>query len=300
MRRSNGCKHKIGVIGTINRDRITHPDSTVVNSWGGILYNLKFLNAFPELTIYPAVNIGDDCRHSILNILKNFENVDSCFVRIVKEDNNYCLLTYKDQSAKSEILKGGVPPLVFRDISGLVGCELVLLNFISGKDVSLKTLEKFRREYSGTIYIDLHSLTLGRRKGSQGAERYLRLPRLWRRYVACADILQINRVEFELLSRQSFSPQNGRRFFQCLGPNIKCMIVTLGDNGCMLFISNGEPKAVPLPADPVTKIYDTTGCGDVFSAGFIGRYLESGNFIASAKSGNKRAANRCRVRSPLF
>lgn len=307
MPRVNGYKNKVGVIGTINRDTVVRADASVIQSWGGILYNLKTLNDFSNLTIYPAVNIGADCQPRITKILSGFKNVDRSFVRTVNEKNNHCFLSYNDQSDKSEILKGGVPPLLYRDIVGLLDSDMVLVNFISGRDVGLRALEKFRQEFSGTIYIDLHSLTLGRKKLPDGLHRYLRRPRLWKRYAACADILQVNRVEFELLSGGFYSEDNARRFFQTLlvrQPRTKCLIVTLGDNGCLVVTapakSVGQPKVVHVPAEPVPKIYDTTGCGDIFSAGFIGAYLINRDEVASAQAGNHVAARRCRAKYPMF
>ncbi|MFH1336109.1 MAG: hypothetical protein ABII96_06295, partial [Candidatus Zixiibacteriota bacterium] len=47
------------------------------------------------------------------------------------------------------------------------------------------------------IYLDIHSLTLGRDKTGR---RYLRMPRNWREYLKMADFIQTNLPELNVLS----------------------------------------------------------------------------------------------------
>lgn len=294
-------ENKIGAIGTINRDTIYQPGGGQVESWGGLLYNLKYLCEGGVGTIIPAVNIGRDSFKPIIKILGQFNNIDLSQIQKVPEKNNHCFLHYHNQSHKCEILKGGVPSLTYFRIKPLLDCDLVLVNFISGPDVRLSALEKFRENYDGIIYMDIHSLTLGRRKVPGGYRRHLRRPRYWQRYAACADILQINEGEFELLSGQEFTLETGIDFVGDNLNSLRCLTVTRGASGCsLIFREDGFLLGRNVPARKVGKVYDTTGCGDVFGAGFIREYLKSKDFIKAARSGNRLAAERCGRKRKMF
>lgn len=51
-----------------------------------------------------------------------------------------------------------------------------------------------------------------------------------------------------------------------LAPKVPTLVVTRSENGAHA-VSNGEH--VHVPAEPVTKVVDTTGAGDLFAAGFL-------------------------------
>ena len=301
MRRRSYIEPEIGVIGTINRDTIYHPDGRTVDSWGGLLYSLRYLCESRAARIMPVVNVGADAYQAVSAILDRFANVDTKYLRRVTQKNNHCFLHYANQSHKCEILKGGVPSLTYERLKPLADCDLVLVNFISGPDVKLSALEKFRENFPGVVYMDIHSLTLGRRRVRGGYRRHLRRPRYWRRYVACADILQVNKVEFELLSGRSFSPGAATAFFREELLFAKCLVITLGDEGCQIvYQRSGNTIGRHVKGIRVARVLDTTGCGDIFAAGFISEYLDTRNFVEAARRGNRLAAARIRIKGPIF
>ncbi|MCP4568268.1 MAG: carbohydrate kinase family protein [FCB group bacterium] len=301
MPRRKFSEIKIGVIGTINRDTIYQADGSVVKSWGGILYNIKYLCEAGKAIILPVVNIGRDCSVSLNRFLKQYGNLDCSNISIVDELNNHCVLRYSDQSSKREILKGGVPALSCGRVKPLLECDAVLVNFISGRDIKLVALERFRSEYNGLIYMDIHSLMLGRKKISGGVARYLRRPRYRRRYAACADILQVNQVEFELLAGCDFERKTAVSFFKRELPTAKALIITLGADGCLAVYRRGTRIIGRMVSSPqVRRVFDTTGCGDIFAAGFLIEYLMSDSFIRAASEGNRLAAQRCGEKGKIF
>ncbi len=301
MPRVKSSGRNIGVIGTINRDTIHRADGSAVTSWGGLLYNLKYLAEHGRATIIPAVNAGRDCHDQIIDILRRFPHIDRSLVHPVEAVNNHCFLQYADQAHKCEMLAGGVPPLTWRRVAPLAAADLILVNFISGRDIGLATLEKLRRVYGGPIYMDIHSLTLGRKQVPGGCHRFLRRPPHWARYAACADILQVNRVEFELVSGRPFSPGEVLAFINQELPKTGCLVVTLGREGCLVaYRLHGKFRAVHIPVREVKNPYDTTGCGDIFAAGFILEYLIAGDVLQAARRGNNLAAARCRIPGPVF
>lgn len=294
-------KRKIGVIGTINRDTIYLPGGGSIESWGGLLYTLEYLCRAESVIVQPAVNIGRDHLTPIMKLLGRLKNIDLSLVAEVPERNNHCFLHYANQSHKCEMLKGSVRPLTWNRVKPLLDCDLIAVNFISGPDIKLAALERLRREFSGLIYMDIHSLTLGRKFMHGGFHRFLRRPRQWRRYLACADILQVNEVEFALLAGETFSPEAGKKFIAEDAPHLKCLAVTRGALGSCIIYRRGN-KMVSGHVEPimVRQVYDTTGCGDIFGAGFVTAFLETRNSLTAAAHGNRLAGERCKKKGKMF
>ncbi len=78
---------------------------------------------------------------------------------------------------------------------------------------------------------------------------------------------------------------------QALGENRPTIIVTLGQNGCAVLVSDGEKEIVP--SQPVQMV-NATGAGDAWCAGFIYGLTESnfGSVFDAAREGN-RIAGKC-------
>lgn len=66
---------------------------------------------------------------------------------------------------------------------------------------------------------------------------------------------------------------------------------TMGARGSVCFDGRA---AVKCPAFPVEKVVDTTGCGDLFHAGFAVRWLETHDLLACQRFGAAVAAIKCR------
>ncbi len=293
-------RYNIGVIGSINRDTIYLADETHIESWGGLLYTLKFLHDSDVGDIYPVANVGKDGFNQIKTILNRFPHLKQDHIIKVDEPNNHCFLYYHNQTHKCEVLKGGVPQISYSQVKPLLSCDAILVNFISGRDVGLKTLEKLRANFPGIIYMDIHSMTLGRRKVEGGVKRFLRRPNYWKRYADCVDILQINNSEFEILSGRSFTKQAGSELFENVLSHPDCMAVTCGQDGTFLFYDRKLPKTRKIPAVTVKKVYDTTGCGDAFGAGFLSEYVKTKSYIKAGTYGNSIAAARCKIKGKVF
>jgi len=296
---------KIGVIGTFNRDTIKLPDRKIKHGWGGIFYNILALSKLigKRDEIYPVANVGYDAYKTVIGFLKKIRGVRLDYLNKVREKNNHCFLTYSDYEQKSEILKGGVGPLKYENIQNLLDNDLILLNYISGRDIYFRSLRKLRRNYPGKIYIDIHSLTLG--KYTDG-RRYFRCPPRWMSVVECGDYIQMNRMELDLLvSTRKLHDKKAKsveiqlrslvKILEKKGIRIteKVIIITVGESGCILYYYSGNRWRIQdIPTRKKAGGGDTTGCGDCFSAGFISGIIKSKSLCDCAKMGNRIASEK--------
>jgi len=262
---------RISVIGSINRDTVVLPDGRIEHGYGGILYNVFGLSQLfrDRVAILPICNVGSDIEKDVRGLLSKPTNVDIGAISFVDYTNNHCKLRYLRDGTRSEIFTGFVPAINSEQMKSALDSDITLINFISGRDVTLRTLTTFRREYSGMVYIDFHTLSLGLHRDGT---RFLRKPKRWMQYFNLCDFMQMNGDEFELLSGLKPDDKNVREFFIRLdSPEPRCLLVTLGSDGAIMAFrgKNGIETVHQTLHREHFKVTDTTGAGDLFTAGFI-------------------------------
>lgn len=285
---------KLTIAGTVARDTITFPDGKKKKGLGGILYNILSLAllAPKEIVIFPVCNLGADIYEKVTLYLKKFKNIDPRGISRVGEKNNHVFLYYDRKWDKKEITKGLVPEIKFRQIKPYLNSDWILINFISGFDIGLDSLRKIRAKTTARIYMDVHSLILGIRKDGK---RFYRVPVLWEEYLKTADIVQMNFKEMQVLSgRDLHSKVELQKFAErvlSLGPKI--LLVTRGGEGALVYYWGRRIISYQTACLKIEELVDPTGCGDVFSSGFLLAYLrtqdvklssEFANFLAGMKS----------------
>jgi sugar/nucleoside kinase (ribokinase family) len=290
-------RFKITVIGTINKDTIIFPSGKKTESFGGILYNLSALSglAGQNAEIYPVCNLGYDVYDQAKRILKDYDNVGLDGIAKVSVKNNHACLTVDRENQREETLRNRVPRLSFSQVKPFLDSDIILVNFISGFDVSLSALKKIRETTDASIFVDVHSLTLGVHKNGK---RFYRNPRSWREYLKQADLVQANLAELTVLSGKRFRSQKEiQEFGSCilsLGP--RALLITMGGDGALMMYKTKRACSIrKVTGARVRGFKDATGCGDVFSAGFIVCYLQTGSLDRSLHFANQVAAEKCRI-----
>ena len=290
-------KFRVTVIGTINRDTLIFPRGKRTESFGGILYNLSALSGLGGkwMEVYPVCNVGYDVYGRVREILESYKNVRPDGVKKVRRKNNHASLLIDQESERQEVLKNRVPVLSFSQIEPFLECDVILVNFISGFDITLSTLKKIRRSTAALIFMDVHSLTLGIRRDGR---RFFRSPKSWKEYIKQADLVQTNMAELSVLAEKSLkSPSDIRDFGEyvlSLGP--RALLVTLGEEGAVMIYRHG--KGCRLKKDEGVKVRgfkDATGAGDAFSAGFLACYLRTRNLMRSLDFANRVAEQTCKT-----
>jgi len=285
---------KIAVIGTINQDVIIFPNKKRKTGLGGIAYNISTLSALLEdqAQIYPVCNVGADCYLRFINCFSKFSNLKLNGIKKVPQKHNTCLMYYDQNQNREEYLQGKVPSLNFAQIKPFLKSGAILVNFISGWDMSLEVLKKIRRQFQGLILLDLHSLTLGIDKNHK---RFLRKPKNWKAYVRGCDILQMNKTELETVLDKKLKTKNLNSEARAIlksGP--KAFILTLEKEGAIIAWKVGKKTFLNRIAGiPIKKEVDNIGCGDVFGAVFLASYLIRKDITKSAQLANRLAAKKC-------
>ncbi|MFC1682918.1 carbohydrate kinase family protein [Candidatus Zixiibacteriota bacterium] len=286
---------KIALLGTITCDTIFQLQGEVSESYGGLLYSILPLAMLtePGATIVPVINLGQDVESPIRAILSRHEQISQEGIRVVLERNNRVMLRYTSEGEREEVQQGDLPPLTFQQIEPVLDADAVLVNFISGSDLSRETFQKVRENTSATVYTDIHSLSLG--IDPQGRRFQRPLPE-WHKWTAQADVVQVNRGEARLLAGSSLESDAqllsfGRRLLET-GPSI--LLITLGVEGSLMISASGGDIGVDrFPAHRPEQFGDTTGCGDVFLAAFVAEHTRSGDPHRASRFANQVAGAKC-------
>jgi len=279
----------IAALGTMTRDTTVYADGSRSENLGGLLYTLLTLTHLFEgrARILPVANVGEDALADVGAAL-DLPAIDLSALQKVPAPNNHVYLTYSGPEARDEVLRGLVPPVDLAHCLAARDADWFLVNLTSGRDIELETLESFRSHYRGILQLDVHSLTLG---FAPGGRRVLRRPARWERWLACADWVQMNATEAELLGGGEAAARFASRVLD-LGP--RGALVTLGPRGCVaVWRQDGVERHVELDAAHHPDPPFPTGCGDVFGASFayacisgldVAAAVELANAIASTKA----------------
>ncbi len=163
------------------------------------------------------------------------------------------------------------------NVSGFDG---VLINMISGNDILLEDLEAIRKKFSGKIFIDIHALSKGT---DETNNRVFRTVPDYKRWLACADIVQANNFELETISAAENEFARAEEILSC---GVKYLIVTKGETGVRMYYSKeGEIASYFISANKFASV-NKVGCGDVFGAVFFYSFLKTDNPFAALERAN--------------
>lgn len=285
---------KITVIGHLCFDTVHHPNGSAAEGRnpGGIVYTIATLAALctPNDTITPVVGVSESDYDFFLTWLKKFPQVKTDGVFKLAGPTNEVHLFYGETgNSRIECSRHISPPIPFSNIRPYLGADGILVNMISGFDVTLETLDRIRmetRDKGTAIYFDFHSLTLGI---DQEYRRFRRPISDWRRWCFMLDSVQLSEDEAAGLTTERYNEAD--LVNQMMPLMVKNLMITRGNRGVTL-ISQEHKKLTrtDIPGMPLTSTPDPTGCGDVFGAVFFLKYLETHSSRQAAEIANMVAA----------
>jgi sugar/nucleoside kinase (ribokinase family) len=162
--------------------------------------------------------------------------------------------------------------LNFSDLNSFDG---ILINMITGFDITLDQLKQIRNNYSGLIYIDVHTLSRGLKDDYR---REFRLIPDFKDWAKCLDLIQVNQSELYTLSQKKNEIEIVEEIFSY---GIKILCVTKGELGARVYYKNRNEIASYFIAATKINNPNIIGCGDVFGASFFYSYIRNKNVIDS-------------------
>ncbi len=188
-----------------------------------------------------------------------------------------------DDKERDEIYENFTSKLKINDGIDFTIFDGILINMITGNDISVEDLEKIRKSFRGKIYFDIHSLSRTTEDGNRKVFRKIPEAEKWLTHI---DILQCNDLEATTIIASDNLFETARYVLE-RGPEY--FIVTLKDKGVRLFsVENNELESVFIAAHKFNGI-NKVGCGDTFGASFFYSYIRTGNIYYSLKFANLAA-----------
>jgi len=204
-------------------------------------------------------------------------------------------LTYAEAGKRVERSEFIADPIPWKRIRSQVnGATMVLVNMISGFDITLETLDEIRmaaREDRVPIYLDVHSLTLA---VGDDFTRFHRPVETWRRWLFMLHGVHLNEEEAAILPPERFDEETLANHVLAL--NTKTLQITRGERGCTAYVDDRKHiRRLDIPGIAAGARVDPTGCGDVFVAAYCAHYMKSKEIPAALEFANRVAAQKARL-----
>ncbi len=156
----------------------------------------------------------------------------------------------------------------------------ILLNMITGFDLTLFQLKEIRRNYKGLIYLDVHTLSRGL---YENYKRDFRVIPNFDEWASCVDIIQVNENEFNTLSSKIDRLEVVK---DLLNLGVKFLIITKRSRGARVYCLLKSEVVSMFQKGLQVKENNKIGCGDIFGAIFFYTYIKFNNLNKSLRFAN--------------
>jgi adenosine kinase len=286
---------KITVIGHIAKDifhfRRENGEEEIQEHWGGILNSVLALANLigKDDVVVPVFGVGESDYDEVLTLLSGWNQIETKGIYRLKGASNRVHYFPSARDGIVECSKDLAPPIPFSKIKPHLDTNGVLINMVSGFDLTLETLDFLRmhvREEKIAIHLDVHSLTLGL---DQERRRFPRPLTDWRRWCFMINSIQMNEEEARTLSAERFDEETLINHLMSL--MVQALVITRGENGATLIVQEHKKfRRFDLPVPRVEKPVSATGYGDVFGAAFFLHAVQTKDYPASVAFANDVAA----------
>ncbi|MEN8192490.1 MAG: carbohydrate kinase family protein [Bacteroidota bacterium] len=260
---------KLLVIGHTVLDEIYYKDNRDVRP-GGIFHTVNTLANIKEK--------NDDIYLVTLIPHNNFELYDPIYSRVNLDLSTRIKnipkvsLTLHDNEERQECHHHMTDKIVLPMKINYKQFNSILINMISGYDISIDDIKWIRKNSACPIYFDVH--TLARGHNVNGVRNFKQINNIdhWLRNI---DIIQMNENELWTLFGKINESEIIKKIFSY---GVEIVIITKGANGAEMFKKNGEN--IKVKALDISAI-NTVGCGDTFGAAFLYNFTKYNDPIKS-------------------
>lgn len=264
------------IIGHSVVDKIIEEDKTSINP-GGIFYSvISFLSQLsPDDRLYLCTSF--DKKNFILfkDVYEKVEPDFLFYVNSIPEVELIVNVVGERKEKYSEVIENLTLPM-----DNLSRFDGILINMISGYDISISQLGQLRKNYKGLIYFDVHTLSRGVDSNLNRTFRRIADFNFWAK---CIDILQANESELLTLSEKTNESEIIEDLFSF---GINQIIITRAERGATVcFKKNDSIKKIHNNATHF-KVNNNVGCGDVFGAVYFYNYIKNKDVTLALKEAN--------------
>lgn len=282
---------KLAVIGEPCMDYIHRGEETTSKQFGGILYSLVSLAVISKgkAVVYPVMNLGEDEYDNVTGFLKTIGNIDLSYIKKTPHKTRVVNLFYKDKDSvlnvstkktydREENSTEPTLPVEYEQVKILLPeLDGILINLVSGVDVTLSSLQEIRKNFTGYIHMDLHNLVM--QTFPDGTRKQMPV-KDWKNWVSQPDTLQMNESELNILTGDNVTEYETAGKILKSG-EVRSLVVTRGRSGVSLFsmhkkggAENTELDKSDVPRIDSPQFIDSTGCGDVFASSYFFKNAE--------------------------
>lgn len=270
---------KILVIGHSVEDHIHQNNEEKVKP-GGIYYSVlglsKIITAGDEIHLMTALQKSSEHLFSAV-----YDKIDKKNITWVNKIPKVHLIIH-DLEERTECYEN-VSKNLDVDYNVLSNYDGILINMITGFDITLEQLQEIRKHFSGLIYLDVHSLSRG---FEESKTRVFRQIPEFDQWASLVDLIQANELEVKTLFHFDSELEIAAKVLEY---ETNSLIVTKGDAGaCAYYNRNNEVESLFVPAEKVNT-NNKVGCGDIFGGIFFYTFLKTGNINESLIAANYAA-----------
>jgi sugar/nucleoside kinase (ribokinase family) len=267
---------KLLVIGHSVVDRINYKGSEALRP-GGIHYSIAALKNIAEsedeIFLCSAVSKKDEWLFN--EVYNRINNNHIYYVDDIPQVN----LTIYDDSERDERYCS-ISENLRIPMEELNNFDGILINMITGFDLTINQMKEVRETFKGLIYFDVHTFSRGI---DENMKRYFRRIPDFDKWARSIDILQVSDEEIKTISGETDEYEIAYRMFSY---GIKILIVTKNKSGARVYFKRDDKiESAHIPAVKVKSV-NYVGCGDVFGAAFFYNYIRNRDIIGSLRFAN--------------
>ena len=253
------------IIGHSVVDKI-YNGSRLQNKPGGIFYTAVSLKSFLEKSdkLFLCTTV-DEYNYNLFSFL--YDKIERDYVKFV-DQIPVVNLRLKIGEEREEIYEN-ITENIDIYYSNFNYFDGILINMITGFDISLNQIQQLRENYNGPIYFDVHTLSRGL---DENMKRNFRPVPEFDKWAKCIDILQTNEYEIKTLSNK----KNELDIIEeLLNYGIQQVIITKAERGSDLYlIEKGKINSIKSSTLQIESV-NNVGCGDVFGAVYFYYYIKN-------------------------
>ncbi len=240
---------------------------------GGIYYSVNALQSIKdtddEIYLCTAYKKNDELFSDLYN------KVNGTFLNYTDIIPKVRLNIY-DKREREEIYENITGRLNI-NTTGLNMFDGILINMITGFDISLEQLQEIRNIYKRPVYFDVHTFSRGL---NEKMEREFRLIPGFDKWLQNIDILQVNTRELFTITDSDYKEEIIKHI---LGTNVRYLLETRGEKGAVCYsIKDGKIFSKEMRALN-TGVRNQVGLGDVFGAVFFYTYIKNRSVESALK-----------------